>query len=74
MSAASAAAAAGDDAEATNLPTEELRAAAFALLEETSDLRAKKIDELRDAILALKPEERLADLSAPNLIRYLRGK
>lgn len=62
----------GDDD--TELPTDELRAAAFNLLQETPSLRATKIDELRSAIFDLAPEHRMVDLSSRNLIRYLRGK
>jgi hypothetical protein len=56
------------------LPTVELRDAAFKLFGETTVTRREKIAQLRALIETLPTTDQLSDLSGENLIRFLRGR
>lgn len=47
---------------------------AYREFQETSELREQKLDELRSMIAQLPEEQRIADLSDKNLIRFIRGR
>ena len=59
--------------KALELPTQELRDAAFRLFGETDETRASKLMEFRE-LIQKHPHHDKIDCSDLNLIRYLRGK